>query len=386
MSHRLVAALLATLLWATPAAAPGQEEVETESGLKYVDLVVGDGASPEAGDTVIVHYTGWLESGKKFDSSVDRGEPFDFVLGEGNVIKGWDEGVATMRVGGKRKLIIPPALGYGARGAGGVIPPDATLVFEVELLDFRSPPKFPVFDGDALEKSESGLRWKILVEGFGAEVESGQVARAHYSGWLEDGTLFDSSLTRGQPFQVPVGQGRVIKGWDEGLVGMKVGEQRLLVIPSELAYGQRGAGGVIPPGATLVFVVELIGIVATPEYPTIDAEAVVETESGLKYVDLAVGEGDPPGKGDSVRVHYSGWLESTQEMFDSSVVRGEPFEVEVGIGRVIKGWDEGLSTMKPGGRRILIIPPDLGYGARGAGGAIPPGATLVFEVEMLGAE
>ena len=120
---------------AAPAATAAQEKiVTTASGLKYEDLKVGEGAEARSGDRVEVHYTGWLENGTKFDSSVDRGKPFPFPLGAGRVIKGWDQGVAGMKVGGKRKLIIPPALGYGERGAGGVIPPNATLIFEVELL------------------------------------------------------------------------------------------------------------------------------------------------------------------------------------------------------------------------------------------------------------
>jgi FKBP-type peptidyl-prolyl cis-trans isomerase FkpA len=109
--------------------------VTTESGLKYEDIVEGSGAEAVAGKTVSVHYTGWLTDGQKFDSSKDRNDPFAFVLGGGMVIKGWDEGVQGMKVGGTRKLTIPPQLGYGVRGAGGVIPPNATLVFEVELLD-----------------------------------------------------------------------------------------------------------------------------------------------------------------------------------------------------------------------------------------------------------
>ena len=110
------------------------KEITMPSGLKYVDMKVGDGTLAEPGMTAQVHYTGWLTDGTKFDSSVDRGQPFSFKLGAGQVIRGWDEGVKGMRVGGKRKLTIPPDLGYGAAGAGGVIPPNATLVFDVELL------------------------------------------------------------------------------------------------------------------------------------------------------------------------------------------------------------------------------------------------------------
>jgi peptidylprolyl isomerase len=115
--------------------------VTTPSGLQIIDTKVGTGASPKAGQTCVMHYTGWLyengAKGKKFDSSVDRGEPFEFPIGRGQVIAGWDEGVGTMKVGGKRTLIIPAALGYGARGAGGVIPPNATLMFDVELLGVK---------------------------------------------------------------------------------------------------------------------------------------------------------------------------------------------------------------------------------------------------------
>ncbi|MEZ4552956.1 MAG: FKBP-type peptidyl-prolyl cis-trans isomerase [Dehalococcoidia bacterium] len=106
----------------------------TASGLGYIDEKVGDGASPRAGQQVTVHYTGWLTNGKKFDSSRDRGQPFVFPIGAGRVIAGWDEGVATMKVGGKRRLIIPANLGYGARGAGAAIPPNSVLIFDVELL------------------------------------------------------------------------------------------------------------------------------------------------------------------------------------------------------------------------------------------------------------
>ncbi len=135
----LVIAMAGMIAAAAPAHA--QPVTTTSSGLGIIDTKVGTGPSPKPGQTVVVHYTGWLyengKKGKKFDSSLDRGQPFEFPIGKGQVISGWDEGVATMKVGGKRTLIIPPSLGYGASGAGGVIPPNATLIFDVELLGVK---------------------------------------------------------------------------------------------------------------------------------------------------------------------------------------------------------------------------------------------------------
>ena len=138
MKHsRRIATLLAVLLLAASSMLAAQDEPEVvtaKNGLQYIDLAVGDGLDARRGDEVTVHYTGWLEDGTKFDSSLDRGQPFSFPLGRGRVIQGWDQGVAGMKVGGKRKLMIPAKLGYGKRGAGDLIPPNANLVFEVELL------------------------------------------------------------------------------------------------------------------------------------------------------------------------------------------------------------------------------------------------------------
>ena len=145
----LLAAAAAVLMLAAPFVSADEQKEQkmeykwtmTPTGLKYQDLKEGTGPSPKNGQTCVMHYTGWLwesgEKGKKFDSSVDRGQPFEFSLGMGRVIKGWDQGVSTMKVGGKRLLLIPPQLGYGARGAGSVIPANATLLFEVELLGVK---------------------------------------------------------------------------------------------------------------------------------------------------------------------------------------------------------------------------------------------------------
>jgi len=141
MPVMLAAALAASVTTTTSLAQTAGTTMTTPTGLQITDTKIGTGATPKTGQICVMHYTGWLyqngAKGQKFDSSVDRGQPFEFPIGTRRVIAGWDEGVATMKVGGKRTLVIPPTLGYGARGAGGVIPPNATLIFEVELLDVK---------------------------------------------------------------------------------------------------------------------------------------------------------------------------------------------------------------------------------------------------------
>jgi peptidylprolyl isomerase len=237
--------------------------MQTASGLQYEEVQAGTGPAPQAGDIVAVHYTGTLTNGVVFDSSYSRNEPISFPLGGGMVIPGWDEGIALMKQGGKAKLTIPPNLAYGARGAGGVIPPNATLLFEVELVKVQpgAPAAPTAVDAADYTTTATGLKYYDFVVGDGAAPTTGRPVAVHYTGWLLDGGKFDSSLDRGQPFTFNIGAGQVIRGWDEGVMGMKVGGKRQLVIPPELGYGSGGAGGgVIPPNATLVFEVELLEV------------------------------------------------------------------------------------------------------------------------------
>lgn len=238
----------------TPTAKPATPPI-----LEKIDTVPGTGKEAQPGKTVQVHYTGWLrdpqaeqQHGKAFDSSVGRGA-FNFNLGEGRVIKGWEQGVTGMKVGGKRTLVIPSHLAYGPRGAGkGVIPPDADLIFDIELLD--------VIDLPDVEKTDQKI-------GKGETCSPGKTVLVHYTGWLRDtkaknqkGKEFDSSRKR-EPFQFTLNAGQVIRGWELGVAGMKVGGKRTLVIPAALAYGARDIGdGLIPANSDLIFEVQLLKV------------------------------------------------------------------------------------------------------------------------------
>ena len=245
----------------TPTSVSTDDLVTTDSGLLYADLSVGDGQEAEDNDTVSTHYTMWVkgDSDDMYISSSANREPVTFVLGRGDMVfPGWEEGVSGMKPGGKRLLVIPPELALGEQG-GGTIPPNATLIMEIELTEIREPIQMTEVDEDDYIVTESGLKYYDIEAGDGATPTAGQTVVVHYTGWLEDGTQFDSSVDRGQPFTFQLGAGMVIPGWDEGVATMKVGGKRQLVIPAELGYGDAGAG-IIPPGATLIFDVELVDI------------------------------------------------------------------------------------------------------------------------------
>ena len=235
------------------------ELTKTASGLQFKDWTVGTGETPSAGAMVQVEYSGWLTDGKLFDSSYKRADAFRFPLGKGKVIPGWDEGVASMKVGGKRRLVIPAELAYGSRERPN-IPANSTLVFDVELLGIAPPRVAPEKPQTVakLEKTETGLQYYDLVVGTGATPQPGAKVKVDYAGWLKDGTRFDTSLERPHPIGFELGKGMVIAGWDQGIATMKEGGKRQLVIPPELAYGDGGRPPVIPPKATLVFEVELV--------------------------------------------------------------------------------------------------------------------------------
>jgi FKBP-type peptidyl-prolyl cis-trans isomerase len=232
--------------------------IELPEGIDIVDTERGSGPAAKANDFVEVHYVGYFpESMIKFDSSYDRGRPLPLELGAGQVIKGWDLGIQGMRVGGKRTLTIAPEFAYGERGAGDVIPGNATLLFEVEMVSIKERPKTWSYRESQLTETESGLRYRIVTEGEGEPTKNGDVLTVYYAGFFEDGEMFDTSLRNPVGFRYQLGTGMAIPGFEEGLLGMKKGEERLLILSPDLAYGDEGVNGAIPPNSTLYFNVRI---------------------------------------------------------------------------------------------------------------------------------
>ncbi len=371
-------------------AVPTLESVETETSdetnelvvepvvgeLEYIEIEAGTGPAAESGDRVSVHYTGKLDDGTVFDSSVEKGTPIEFVLGRGEVIPGWDQGIALMKEGGKATLVIPSNLAYGPQGAGDRIPPNATLTFDVELVAVVKPPQPTVIAESEFETLDSNLKIADVVSGEGEEVVSGDRIAMHFSAWIQDGEFLSSSLEQGIPVIYTLGTEEIFfNEWDDAVIGMKIGGKRQIIIPPE------AGSQVIPPGETLILEFELIEKIEPILRTEVDEEDFITTESGLQYADIVIGNGDPAIPGTTVTVHYTGWLED-ETQFDSSVERGEPAQFPLGVGGVIPGWEEGVTGMLVGGKRQLIIPPELGYGETGAG-PVPPNATLIFDVELI---
>ena len=355
----------------------------TSTGLQYLEESAGSGETPKVGEIVKLHYIASLTDGTELVNTYTIGEPISTVWGANRLLPGWEEGVGLMKPGGKAKLVLPANLAFGEQGYGAV-PPNSQIVMEVELLTVEPAPVPTEVAADQLTKTASGLQYYDINAGEGLTATQNSTVSTNYIIWVKTAEGYDyvdQSLAN-LPVSFVLGKGdTVFPGWEEGATGMKVGGKRLLVIPPELALGAEG-NSVIPPNATLVMEIELADVkepqVATP----VDEKDYTTTTSGLKYYDLTPGTGDSPKTGQTVVVHYTGWL-SDGTQFDSSLDRGEPFSFVLGEGSVIPGWEEGVATMQVGGKRQLVVPPDLGYGEQGAGNLIPPGATLVFEVELL---
>jgi len=361
-----------------------KDPVTTASGLKYSVLVAGkDGPHPKLGDKVKVHYTGWLPDGTKFDSSRDRGAPNEFVVGQ--LVPGWNEALALMTVGARWKLTIPPALGYGERGAPPTIPANATLIFDLELIDLHATPPMPTFhagDPAAQKTTASGIKYETLKEGAGDAPATTDVVVLKFALWNVKGDLVDCSEKNESTLKARA-EDIQLAFVKEIVPLLKPGARVRFEVPPELCFGDRPAAPNLPGKSTTVWEFELVRVIKPLPVPAFAMPAEDKTKttaSGMKYEVIAEGEGESPKRGDKVKVHYAGWT-SDGALFDSSYGRGE--EAVFPVAALIRGWSEGLMLMKPGATYRFVIPPALAYGARGAPPRIGPNATLVFLVTLV---
>jgi peptidylprolyl isomerase len=276
--QKILFVLIAVLTVSLVGCNKGQEIKSLESGLQFMDDSLGTGREAKAGDLVSIHFKGWMvpkdSAGELFaDWSTDqtknmlslgdskmRNQPIKFVLNSGSFIKGTDEGIIGMKAGGVRTMIIPSKLAYGEAGVG-FIPPNTDLKVVIELLDVKDKGVAKMWEVDStlFKTTASGLKYAIISHGEGPMIDSGKVVTVNYSGYLQDGTLFDSSVERDEPIQFVVGQGQVIPGWDEGMRLLKKGDKARFIIPPQLGYGEMQLEK-IPANSTLIFDTEIVDV------------------------------------------------------------------------------------------------------------------------------
>jgi len=235
--------------------------LKTASGLQYKITKKNRGLKPVKGDNLVIHYVGKLNNDSVFDNIYEQNKTISIIIGNNQVISGLEEGLLLMKQGEKASFIIPSELAYGDKKTG-IVPANSILRFDVELVKVKkNRPIEPFYiEGKQLNETPSGLKYVIVKSTSGIKPLRGAKVTVNYSGYLETGFMFDSSIQNGVPFSFFIGDGRVIKGWDEGLAMMRVGEKYRFIIPYNLGYGEDGIPSIIPPKSNLIFDIELLSI------------------------------------------------------------------------------------------------------------------------------
>ena len=331
----------------------------SRQGLHLSDLQIGEGAEVVDGDYIEIRYRAWVykegAKGRELDATGE--DALGLALGENDFIPGAETALVGMKVGGTRQVILSPEQGVGRGRPRGAYDND-TLIYEFELV---SVVRIVVND---------------LTVGDGEELNVGDFVLMHYTGWIyedgQKGEQFDSSRELNDPFGLMVGAGMVIKGWDIGLPGMRLGGTRQLIIPPQLAYGKRGQGS-IPGGATLLFEVEAV------------------SKPDIKVETLQTGEGAPAVAGHRIKMHMAGWVKnddgSKGEQFQDTRNQGNALSVMLGSFKLLPGLEMGLQGIRPGEIRRLTVPSELAFGSRGFHRGdrtlVPPDIDVIIEVEVV---
>ncbi len=358
------------------------KEYTSSSGLKYTVYKLNKKALKcDSGDVISVHYVGKLADGTVFDDSYSRQQPISFKLGEGRVIKGWDEGLQYLHLGDSALFVIPANIAYGAK-ATGKIPPNSTLYFTVKIVNIKKALKPWDVSKKRKVKLDSAFSYAIVKKGKGESINEGDKAYVLYSGYFINGKMFDSSHLNGdKPFDFIIGRHRVIDGWEKGIVGMKIGEKRRLTIPYKHAYGKNGRMP-IPPKTDLIFDVELVKM-EKMKYPIYDTQSkdTISISNGVKYIIVKKTEGQKVEANDTVIIKYVGrFLDN--KVFDSSYDRDDSLVFVAGKNIVIQGLDNGIQYMHKGEKFRFIIPYAQAYGEAGRPPLIPKKSDLIFDVYM----
>lgn len=359
--------------------------IESPSGVKYKFLRKGRGVQPKTGDDLYVHYIGRYNDTVVFADTYKRGFPLQFTFGIGQVIKGWEQTFKYLHQGDVVYMEVPPELGYGNIEQQGV-PPNSVLQFEIHLMQVipgRKVIPYSTLGKDTIT-TKSGLKYIIIEDGTESYPRDKELMIVDYTGFLENGKIFDSSIRRNKPLKFTMGEGAVLKSWEEGLRKIKEGGMIKLIIPPELAYGEKGFKNIVPPNETLTFDIYLIKTKPEIVIEPFNVKGIKKqkTSSGIKYFIIEEGEGLQPDTNSIVTVHYSGYF-LTGKMFDSSLKRDEPIQFPLGAGAVIEGWDEAFMLFKEGTKARIFIPSKLAYGKEGNADIIPPNTNLIFDVELL---
>jgi len=374
--------LLSTYAQNKPIKIKKNKEYTSNTGLKYTVYEINKKALRcDSGDNISVHYVGKLADGTIFDDSYSRSQPISFKLGQGRVIKGWDEGLQYLHLGDSALLIIPADIAYGSR-AVGKIPANSTLYFTVKVVALKKAPKPWNVSKIKKVKLDSAFSYQIVQKGKGEAINIGDKASVQYSGYFTNGRMFDSSHRNGdKAFSFILGRHRVIEGWEKGIIGMKTGEKRRITIPYKLAYGENGRPP-IPPKADLIFDVELEKLEKL-SYPVFDTKGkdTITTSTGLKYIVIKKTEGQKVEPNKTIVIQYVGRF-TDERVFDSSYDRGDSLTFIAAKGSVIKGLDDGILNMHKGEKIRFIIPYMQAYGEAGRLPLIPKKSDLIFDVYL----